>query len=114
MDLLLRMKSNSLNSMAFATDYNSYDSVMKEMEKVVKSKYESRIIELEKKNLDLQLKQPYIGMAQMQQGSIGSLDAYALAGTGANTCISGSNIVAIQPTTKKKDIKSLIAYYYNR
>lgn len=98
--------------MATAWSINSYDSVMDEMERVVKSKYESRLIELEKQNWDLQQKQYNPNLIFQTQGSISCVDAWVTAGT--NTVVCGSAPIAIQPLPKPKNIKSLIAYYYHR
>lgn len=99
--------------MATTWSVNSYDSVMNEMEKVVKSKYESRLIELEKQNWDLQQKQSYVGMAQQYLPgqiipNINVNDWYY----NQNTCMYEQK--GMSAPTKPRDIKSLIAYYYNR
>lgn len=118
------MKSSWLSdvSMSMATTMsNSYYEVRKhiemdlrrELEVDIKSKYSARIIELEKENFTLQQRSP-IGMAQQ------FVPGQIIPNINVNDWYYNQNTMMYEqramcaPAPKKKDIKSLIAYYYNR
>lgn len=89
------------------SNLNSYDDVLYRMEKMISNKYQDRIKELEEKNRYMERMHMQMPMAKVQPGDILMCNP--------NT-YSATSVGGVQSSTpnKKKDIKSLIAYYYKR
>lgn len=108
--------------MAFSSpNFHSYDDTLRRMEDMVDAKYQSIIKELKEKNRYMERNMippsqtqakynPNSLVCQTQDGCISAIDAWS--GTTGVMCGSGANTVTA--VTKKRDIKSLIAYYYKR